>query len=129
MKPIDAVLGLYEHRFQTRNVQIFKRYRETPPVFAHSGEFKQVLSNLILNALDAMPVENPQLVLRVSPAKDWGYSDALGVRISVMDNGAGIPSANLPKIFDPFFTTKRATGTGLGLWLSREIVRKHGDGF
>jgi signal transduction histidine kinase len=77
MKPIDAVLGLYEHRFQTRNAQIFKRYRDTPPVFSLSGEFKQVLSNLALNALDAMPGENPQLVLRVSPAKDWGYSDAL----------------------------------------------------
>ncbi len=65
------------------------------------------------------------LQVRVTTGRDW--SDGRdGVRITVADNGSGIPRDNLRQIFEPFYTTKKDTGTGLGLWVSRGIVQKHG---
>jgi hypothetical protein len=77
-------------------------------------------------ALDAMPKEDARLFARVSRSRDWSGTEAEGIRVSVADNGSGIHASALSKIFEAFFTTKAATGTGLGLWLSREIVHKHG---
>jgi PAS domain S-box-containing protein len=122
----DSVLSMYEHRMKSRGVQINKDFRKTPPICALTGEFKQVLSNLIINALDAMPKEDARLFVRVSHSRDWSGTEAEGIRVSVADNGSGIHASALSKIFEAFFTTKAATGTGLGLWLSREIVHKHG---
>jgi signal transduction histidine kinase len=86
------------------------------------GEIRQVLTNLVINALDA-----GSAVTRVSVigAHDWRNPMLEGVRISVADNGKGIPKEDVPNIFEPFFTTKGEQGTGLGLWVSRGIVRKH----
>ena len=65
------------------------------------------------------------LHVRVVQSRDWSNGRA-GVRITVADNGAGIPRDRLRQIFEPFYTTKKDTGTGLGLWISRGIVEKHG---
>jgi PAS domain S-box-containing protein len=122
---VDSVISMYEHRMKSREVKIVRDFREAPQVCALIGEFKQVLSNLLLNALDAMPGEDARLMVRISRSREWRGAGAQGVRISVADNGTGISPTDYDKIFAAFFTTKAATGTGLGLWLSREIVRRH----
>jgi signal transduction histidine kinase len=69
--------------------------------------------------------EGGTLQVRVAAARDWS-SGRDGIRITVADTGSGIPSDNIQQIFEPFYTTKKDAGTGLGLWISRGIVQKHG---
>ena len=90
-----------------------------------AGEIRQVLANLVGNALDAMG-KGGTLCLRIREARDWRNESGRGIRLTVADNGTGIPREIRAKIFEPFVTTKEATGTGLGLWVSSEIVAKHG---
>lgn len=123
---IRSVMSMYEHRMASRGVKVVTDLRDTPMTCARVGEFKQVLSNLFLNALDAMPKEEPCLRVKVSLSREWNRTDERGVRITIADNGCGIPPENFARLFEAFFTTKPATGTGLGLWLSKEIVHKHG---
>ena len=82
------------------------------------------LDEVVVNAADAMP-ERGALQIRVNSGREWS-TGRFGIRIVVADNGSGIPQENLLQIFEPFFTTKKDTGTGLGLWVSRGIVHKHG---
>jgi two-component system NtrC family sensor kinase len=85
-----------------------------------------LLANLLVNAVDAM-TEGGSLHVRVVKGRERSNgSSKEGVRITVADNGSGIPRDRLRQIFEPFFTTKKDTGTGLGLWVSRGIVQKHG---
>ena len=85
-----------------------------------------MLANLVGNAIDAMThnIDERLLTLRIQRSIH-GQHGVPGVRIDISDTGAGIPAAARTKIFEPFFTTKEATGTGLGLWISCEIVRRH----
>jgi signal transduction histidine kinase len=87
------------------------------------GEIRQVLVNLIANAIDAMP-NGGALHLRGGYALHPGTS-ACGIRISVADHGTGVPRGVSGKVFEPFFTTKGDTGTGLGLWLTKDIIERH----
>ena len=85
---------------------------------------RQVLSNLISNALDAMNSNPGCLYLRTRLGTNWKTGEA-GVVITVADTGKGMSAVTKGKLFDPFFTTKGMTGTGLGLWVSKEIVDRH----
>jgi signal transduction histidine kinase len=86
-----------------------------------AGEIRQVFSNLILNAIDALPPDG-ELTLNVSDDDKDGRP---AVRVEVEDNGSGIQQEHLSKIFEPFFTTKKDVGTGLGLWSAKNLVEKH----
>jgi len=86
------------------------------------GEIRQVLFNLLANSIDAIK-QSGTIHLSV---EDATRNDMNGCVVEVSDNGEGIPKENLDKIFQPFFTTKKDVGTGLGLWVCREIIRKHG---
>jgi PAS domain S-box-containing protein len=125
---IDSVLALYAHRFRARKVRLVAQLQKAPPIFAFAGEFRQVLSNLVTNALDAMADLNTVngqggvLTVRARHTRERGRD---GVRITIADTGSGITADRIDRIFDAFFTTKKDTGTGLGLWLTREIVQKH----
>jgi signal transduction histidine kinase len=87
------------------------------------GEIRQVVNNLVRNALDAMATGG-RLLVRLHPQHDW-QTDRMGVRVTVADTGEGIRAEMLPRLFEPFQTTKELTGTGLGLWVSKGIVEKH----
>jgi PAS domain S-box-containing protein len=122
---IDSVLTLHEGRIRAAQIQIERDYSPHGPVHLFANEIRQVIANLIGNAIDAL-IDQPRrsLILRVRQAH--GPNGNSGVRITVADTGIGMTPATLRRLYEAFFTTKEATGTGLGLWVSQEIVRKHG---
>jgi two-component system, NtrC family, sensor kinase len=96
---------------------------ELPEVFADGNQLRQVLLNLVTNALDAMP-EGGRLSLRTRPV--FGADGMVSVQVQIADTGLGIPPEDLRRIFDPFFTTKGpGQGTGLGLAICQRIVKAH----
>ena len=121
---LSGVLDLYHRKMMNSSVEVSVELADVPEVYGFAGEIRQVFSNLLLNALDAMG-EGGKLAVRVRPARD-PKSGASGVRIVFADNGPGIPAEIRHRIFEPFFTTKGQKGTGLGLWVSMGIVSKHG---
>jgi len=121
----ETVLALYEIRMRAHNIVALRDFRATSPVVANDGEIRQVLANLVSNAIDAMmQQENGRLLLRTRESRHWSTGRE-GVAITVADNGGGMSPAVMRRIFEPFFSTKGITGTGLGLWVSREIILKH----
>jgi PAS domain S-box-containing protein len=121
---LDDLLLLYEKRFESRRIKVMKQYDKDLEITALAGEIRQAFSNLITNAIDAMP-EGGTLVLRVAKSHDWSNLHFHGVRITVLDTGSGIEPRHRKNVFQPFFTTKSDVGTGLGLWITRGIVEKH----
>lgn len=119
----DSALSLHIGRLTTCNVVVQKEYAPLPPMPLHQGELRQVLVNLVANALDAMP-KGGRLRIRIHPAID-ARTGGRGVRISIADSGSGMSEATLRQIFEPFYTTKGSTGTGLGLWVSSQIIARH----
>jgi PAS domain S-box-containing protein len=119
---LDDTLSFYEHEFLIRGIEVVRDYRSLSAVHGSRGEIQQVFANLISNALDAM-ARDGTLTVRVI---DVPNPQRPGVQINVEDTGSGIDSDNLNRIFEPFFTTKQTTGTGLGLWVAKEIIEKHG---
>jgi two-component system NtrC family sensor kinase len=96
---------------------------ELPEVFADGNQLRQVLLNLVTNALDAMP-EGGQVALRTRPV--FTAEDMVSVQVQIADTGLGISPEDLRRIFDPFFTTKGpGHGTGLGLAICQRIVKAH----
>jgi signal transduction histidine kinase len=119
---LEDTLSFYEHELGAHAIKVVREYRTRGLVRVSQGEMQQVFANLISNALDAMETGGV-LTLRVNDIPDPTHP---AVRVQVEDTGTGISLANLNHIFEPFFTTKQDTGTGLGLWVAREIVEKHG---
>ncbi len=120
----SAVLGIYEGRLRNANISVELSDRAREPVVCFAGDVRQVLSNLIGNAIDAMSNRGGRLLLRSHLATDWP-GDRKGVVLTVADTGSGISSDDVERIFEPFFTTKGAGGTGLGLWVSKEVATRH----
>ena len=121
---IDGTLPLYQGKLNNSNVTVERRERTHNPVLCFDGEIRQVLSNLIGNAIDAMSATGGRLLLRSRDATDWA-TGRKGIVLTVADTGAGMSAATLSRIFEAFFTTKGLSGTGLGLWISREITDRH----
>lgn len=119
---IESVLFFYETEIKIRNIDLERRYRPAPQVLCHPGEFRQVITNLIGNALDALP-RFGRLVIAVKASKD--RHDRAGVAVTVADNGSGMDREMRDRLFHPFATTKGDAGTGLGLWVSKGILDKH----
>lgn len=121
---IDATLPLYQGRIANARIKLERRERARRPVTCLDGEIRQVLSNLIGNAIDAMSQKEGRLLIRSRESTDW-RTGRRGVTLTIADTGSGISTDTLSHIFEPFFTTKGNKGTGLGLWISREIVDRH----
>ena len=122
---LNNVLELYSRRIQSRHVHVERRFGRHPEIRGFPGEMRQVFSNLIINALEAVG-EAGQLKLHVFESRDWAQPERRGVRVVIADNGSGIPAEHARRIFEPFYTTKGERGTGLGLWVSNGIVQKYG---
>ncbi|MBV9147499.1 MAG: PAS domain S-box protein, partial [Acidobacteria bacterium] len=120
---IANVAELYRSGAQNKGVRLETELQTTATVPAFPGEMRQVFSNLIVNAVDAVP-RGGMVKVRVKHARDW-KSHRLGIRVLVADNGPGIPTAIRPHIFEPFFTTKGERGTGVGLWVTEGVLQKH----
>jgi two-component system, chemotaxis family, CheB/CheR fusion protein len=120
---IDNIVRLYAAGAQNKTVHLETQLETQATVPAFPGEMRQVFSNLIVNAVDAVP-RGGTVKVRVKHGRDW-KSRALGIRVMVSDNGPGIPVPARPHIFEPFFTTKGEKGTGVGLWVSQGVVEKH----
>jgi signal transduction histidine kinase/HAMP domain-containing protein len=123
---LDSILVLYHSRIVSANAQPRKRLRGSTEIFGFSGELRQLFANLIGNAIDAMPHGGP-LWLRAHRGHGRGIQGEVGegVYVLIADSGSGMSEATRERIFEAFFTTKEVTGTGLGLWICEEILRKH----
>ena len=121
---MESVLALFAPKLASSRIEVKREYKSHPAVMAFPGELRQVFSNLLANAMDAVG-KNGVIRVRVAPAQGYGNGSIPGVRILVADNGCGIPDTSRESLFTPFFTTKGERGTGLGLWVSRGIVEKH----
>lgn len=121
---VNSVVSSYAPRLNKKRVDVRTSTRGELRIYAAPGELRQVVSNLIANSIDALDAEGC-LHLRVSPSAVVRGGSS-GVRITIADTGSGIPSTNLKKIYEPFFTTKQDIGTGLGLWVTKQLVEKHG---
>jgi PAS domain S-box-containing protein len=119
---IETVLKLYSNKLKNKNIAIARDFSECPPVLGMSGELRQVVSNLISNAVDAVGADGTITIRAESVDRLEGKC----MHMVIEDDGPGIPAEDQDRIFEPFFTTKIDVGTGLGLWVSREIVERHG---
>ena len=120
---LEPVLALYRGRLNNSNIQVQFESSHAQPIVCFEGDIRQVLNNLVSNAIDAMRTGGI-LTLRIRDAHS-AETHAGGVRITIADTGHGMPEATRLRIFEPFYTTKGINGTGLGLWISHGIVEKH----
>ncbi len=121
---IDSALSLYQTRIVQAEIAVTRRSRISPLIKCLDGEIRQVLSNLVGNAVEAMMTQGGRLLVRSRSATHW-TTGKRGVLVTVADTGPGISQQHLSKIFEPFFSTKGEQGTGLGLWISKEIIERH----
>ncbi len=122
---LEEVLALYDRRVAEKNIRVERQYDCNEEAVVYPGEMRQVLSNLVTNAIEALSL-NGRLRLRVRSTRSWSDSGVRGVRLSVGDNGSGISPEVQRRLGEPFFTTKGQRGTGLGLWVTRSIIQRYG---
>ena len=121
---VESVLIVYRARLTRSAINVKRDYTEAPRLRCFPGELQQVFTNLIANALDALP-DGGSLLVSVRPRRGGAGRQEQGVRVTIMDSGRGMDARTKLRLFEPFFTTKAETGTGLGLWVSKGIVDKH----
>jgi PAS domain S-box-containing protein len=119
---VESVLTLYSNKLQVKQIQLQLGLETCPPITGLAGEIQQLVSNIISNAIDAVPF-NGTLKIDASPVK---LANGDSIRLKIEDDGPGIAPENMKRIFEPFFTTKKDVGTGLGLWVCKEIAQRHG---
>jgi two-component system sporulation sensor kinase C len=127
---IDSVLTLYQSRLHNAGIVVERRERSAKSILCMESEIRQVLNNLVGNAIDAMHGSgrpNPaasRLLIRTRDGRDWA-ANRDGIIVTIADTGHGIDPITLKHIYRAFYTTKGIGGTGLGLWISSEIVTRH----
>jgi PAS domain S-box-containing protein len=112
------VLALYHHRLDAKGIKVWEEIRPAVDIYGSAGELKQVIGNLLLNAIEAVPLAG---AVRFRVRRVGSYA-----HLVIADNGGGIPVEHKAQLFRPFFTTGKEFGTGLGLWVSKGLVEKHG---
>jgi PAS domain S-box-containing protein len=120
----EDALAQHEDRCETIGIRVMREYRVVPRIRCYVAELRQVLTNLVGNAVDAMP-EGGRLRLRIRECTDWSGRGRC-LRITIGDTGRGMSEETRQRLFEPFFTTKQATGTGLGLWGCAHIATRYG---
>jgi two-component system, sporulation sensor kinase C len=120
----DSIVDIYQTRARNAGVLTQRRDRASEPIVCMESEIRQVLTNLVSNAIYAMQEHGGRLMIRSHEATQW-RTGGKGVLFTVADTGTGMSSETLKHIYKAFFTTKSIRGTGLGLWISHEIVERH----
>ena len=120
---IDAVLNLYQGRLANSGIHVQASYSTQTRILCFENDIRQVLNNLIANAIDAMRTGG-RLIARGHDAVDHA-TGRKGVRLTIADTGHGMSAEVRARLFEPFYTTKALNGTGLGLWISEGIVQRH----
>jgi len=115
---------LFGGRLTQNQVKVSVRKRRVSAFYGYASEVMQLLTNLLGNAIDAIG-EAGKITIAIQDSLDWQTATPC-VAVSIADTGPGISPLHRQKIWEPFFTTKSETGTGLGLWLVEETVRKNG---
>ncbi|MGC2617900.1 MAG: PAS domain-containing protein [Acidobacteriaceae bacterium] len=121
---MESVVVMFQSRLVNVGIEVEQRQRAAQAVSCFEGEIRQVLSNLVSNAIDVMAHQGGRMLLRSRVGTHWP-TGRRGVVMTVADTGEGMAEAAQEHIFEPFYTTKGANGTGLGLWVSSEIVARH----
>jgi signal transduction histidine kinase len=119
---IENILTVYSAKMMSSGVALDTRFNDLQKITVSKGEMLQVFSNVITNAIDAMRDGG---VLKILTRSVLSASND-GIQVVIQDNGQGIEQENLPKVFEPFFTTKGNVGTGIGLWVTRELLERRG---
>ena len=123
-KVLESVLTLYAPQIYMSGITVTSRFDTLRPVRGFPGELRQVFANLVVNAIHSMP-DGGKIVLHVYESSLTSDAERKGIRVTVLDNGTGIPLGVRKNLFAPFYTTKGEAGTGLGLWVTRGIIEKH----
>jgi PAS domain S-box-containing protein len=118
-----SVLELFKGKLKEASVHVALAAEDAPELMCFPGEIRQVFVNLISNAIDSMAADG-RLKIRVRPGTDWRTGER-GVRVTLADTGVGMSVETRRHIYQAFFTTKGAQGSGLGLWVTSNIVMKH----
>jgi len=121
---LDSVLSLHQGRFNSLDIHVEREYDPSLDLFCFAGEIRQVMANLVGNAVDAIG-SGGRILVRARRSRNWKEPSQAGVRFVVADTGSGMTPEVRERVFEPFFTTKEVTGTGLGLWVSQAIIAKH----
>ena len=119
---IESVLSVYRNKLLANNIAVEARFNDLRKISVRSGEIVQVFSNVISNAIDAMP-RGGRLSIAI---RQTVRTERDGLQVVVTDTGKGIRRDHIGKVFEPFFTTKGNLGTGIGLWVAKQIVERHG---
>jgi PAS domain S-box-containing protein len=122
---MDSVLCLFARRFDGSSIVLERDYRTAEKLYCFCDDLRQVFASLISNSLEATG-HGGRIRIRISPGQCWKVNGERGIRVTVADNGSGISRDLKRRVFEPFVSTKKFTGTGLGLWVTEGIVRKHG---
>jgi PAS domain S-box-containing protein len=125
---VDAVLNLYQGRLANSSIHVEAAYSTATTIRCFENDIRQVLNNLIANAIDAMRTGGGRLLVRAHDATDYSPEHPQGrrgLRITIADTGHGMSPTVRERLFEPFYTTKDLNGTGLGLWISSGIVKHH----
>ncbi len=121
---LDSVVLLFDTQLKQKNIKVIRHVDQDASLLCLVGEIQQVFTNLVSNAIDSMQRDG-KLLLSVHKGKDWSKRLTEGIRVSIADTGTGIQPEIKKRLFEPFVTTKGDGGTGLGLWVSREILDRH----
>ena len=121
---LTSVLELHRPKLDRHNVSASTRNDHDATAFIYPAQMRQVFSNLLLNAIDAMP-KGGKIRAKISRTEKWSGRERSGLRITIADTGVGIPADILHRICEPYFTTKGAHGNGMGLAIVQEIVAQH----
>ena len=121
---LDTTVAVYQGRLRNSGIRLTRKYTEQQQVHCMGAEIRQVFANLVGNAIDASR-SGGAIILKTSDCRLSGSGEP-GVRVTVADTGHGMDAHLLTRLFEPFFTTKGTVGTGLGLWVSKGILNKHG---
>ena len=121
---LEDVLEAFVLPMRANHIKLERRYEFTGEVPGFPVELRQLFSNLVTNAMEAVK-QKGQIFIHVSPWREKAGAEREGVRVLIADTGSGIDPELRSRIFEPFFTTKEEKGSGLGLWVARGIVTKH----